>query len=109
MTDEEYEEYIDRRDEAYEYYAEEDHSCHVCGENFGKTYYIEGEWWCEVCMESKYYYNNTENLDETVFCTCCGEPVEGNIYCIRDGNGEDNLFCEECFYDIAENGECGVE
>ena len=83
--------------------------CHICGADYGKIYYMEGEYWCEDCLVSEYYCGDDDDFDEPVFCACCGEPVQGKVYKLEDGNGDDSYFCEECFFDAAEYGECVAE
>ena len=89
----------------YDDNAEEQHFCNLCGVDYGKLYFFDGEYWCGDCLEDSYYAGEDDEFDETVYCACCGEPIGGKVFDIS-ADGDVNYLCEECFFNAAEFGEC---
>lgn len=82
-------------------------TCHLCGADYGEIRYFDGEYWCEDCLESTYYCCESDDFDETVYCSCCGEPISGKTFSIDDADGKTDYLCEECFWNAVDYGLCG--
>ena len=78
-----------------------DRRCAVCGTDYGKLYYFEGEYLCEDCLLEKYYNCDAHEIPTIVFCERCGEPIEHEVYCVQNGNGDCVFYDEECLLDTA--------
>ena len=76
--------------------------CDICGVDGVKLFNFEGECLCEDCLLEKYYNCNANDIPTIIFCDRCGEPIEHEVYCVQNGNGDCIFYDEECLLDTAE-------
>ena len=91
-----------RYEDCFDYGEKTEKQCAVCGTDCIKLYYFEGEYLCEDCLLDKYYAGDASEFPTISFCERCGEPIEHDIYCVQNGNGDCILYDAECLLDTAD-------